>query len=147
MEVLSKNDGLLTDLEVLEILEEKRFNREKESRDNIPREGAVPCDLRQRDVIERCVVDYLSMTQKNVNSKQARNFFSEIESLCMKSAEEKGLAGVNLSFEELTQICNHRPLSELDISLLIQDCHLRCSVNQVEIIIDLVKSCFEVEED
>ena len=146
MEVISNNDGLLTDLEVLEILEEKRSTREKDSRGSIPREGAVPCDFRQRDLIERCVVDYLSMTQRNVNSKQARKFFSEIESLCMKSAEENGLAGVDFSFEELMQICNHRPLSELDMSLLIQDCHLRCSVAQVEIIINLVKSCFEIED-
>jgi len=145
MEVLSKNDGLLTNLEVLELMQDRLKTRGPE---------AFSEPLENRDYIETNTVrhlrDMMKVTEdkKEPTSDMAVRFFEEMTRLAsLPAADPTSLRNARLTQIELLELCNHMPTAEVELFLLLADGYTRCSEEQVAAILQAVRTCFELSAE
>lgn len=125
MEVKLPNDGLLTNREVLDLLEERRSTRAVAAHGNAL--------LQDREHIEKTTMKYLNGSAiKNTTSETVIRSLNAIKRL-----------GLGLTEAEMIQIANHVPMNEVEIYLLIEECAERLQANQIALIIDTIKSMLE----
>lgn len=127
MEVKLPNDGLLTNREVLDLLEERRSTRAVAAHGNAL--------LQDREHIEKSTVKYL-------NSSAVKDTTSETVIRCLNAIKRLELG---LTEAEMIQIANHVPVNEVEIHLLIEECAERLQPNQITLILETIKS-FMLEE-
>jgi hypothetical protein len=131
---------MLTNIEVLELLKEKRS-----SRTNM----LHIIDLQPREYIEAATVKFLQNSLhsadqgKGSNSVMTARFFAEMKRLSLLSPSKGGLSNVSLTESELLEMSNSVPRAEVELLLLITDCHIRCSEKQVAVILDTIAKSFD----
>ena len=144
MEVISKNDGLLTNMEVLELMQDRQKSRDPEK---------FSADLENREYIETNTVKYLRDSMKIEGNTEAptsamsERFFKEMTRLVhLPATDPVSLCNAKLTEAELLELSNHRPTAEVEVFLLIVDGYTRCSEVQVDAILAAVRTCFELPE-
>jgi len=145
MEVLSKNDGILTNAEVLDLLQERLKTRD-------PQAYFEP--LENRDYIESKTVQHLRDAMKIAGNKKdptpdmCVRFFKEMSRLAhLPATEPNSLRKAQLTQVELLELCNHMPTAEVELFLLVADGYTRCTEEQVAVILGAVRTCFELPVD
>jgi hypothetical protein len=145
MEVLSKNDGLLTNIEVLELMQDRLKSHD-------PKKFSE--SLENREYIEKNTVKYLldSMkiegNTKAPTSEMGVRFFKEMARLAhLPATDPVSLCKARLTEAELLELSNHMPIAEVELFLLVADGYTRCSDLQVEAILAAVRTCFELPEE
>jgi hypothetical protein len=145
MEVISRLNGLLTNAEVLEVLQEKRAaQQEAADKDGTASASASDSELRNRDLVELATIEHIEGTRKQSTVKEVAKFTQEMERLCQTPADQGGLASVKLTEAEMMQLCNAMPTTEIELLLLLSDGHVRCTETQVESIVACVCKCFKL---
>jgi len=144
MEVISKNDGLLTNMEVLELMQDRHKSHDPEK---------FSADLENREYIETNTVKYLRDSMKIESNTEAptsamsERFFKEMARLVhLPATDPVSLCNAKLTEAELLELSNHRPTAEVEVFLLIADGYTRCSEVQVDAILAAVRTCFELPE-
>ena len=126
MEVHSKNDGRITNVELLEILEERKEKRSK-------RPGGSMA-LKSRDMMEERTIKYLKESTMGAAT-------SEMVNACFQRFKEQKW---DLTEAELLQIANHVPKCEPEIYMIIEQCEARFSEDDVKEILDVIEECFKL---
>jgi len=148
MEVVSRLNGLLTNAEVLEVLQEKRAAQEASAaKEQLVRSKVEREELQSRDFVELAAIDHVEGTRKNSTTKEVVKFTKEMERLCQMPAVQGGLGSVKLTEAEMMQLCNSMPTTEIELLLLLTDGHVRCTEMQVESIVACVCKCFNITPD
>ena len=144
MEVVSKNDGLLTNIEVLELMQDRQKSHN-------PQNFSEP--LENRQYIESNTVIYLRSSMKiegnakAPTSSRCMQFFKEMDRLAhLPATDPTSLCNAKLTESELLELSNHMPTAEVELFLLVVDGYTRCSALQVEAILTAVRTCFELPE-
>jgi len=128
MEIVSRNDGLLTNVEVLALLEERRKRRDKHR--------MLGPELQQRESIELSSIKYLRASAiKETPSEAVIKCLSAIKRL-----------NHDLTEAEMIQIANHAPTLEVEVHMLIEECHERLNEEQIAALIECVQTHFQTEE-
>ena len=140
--MISKNNGILTNVEVLEFLKEKKDLREKSSSRNEMVEPSDP--LRNRDKVEKQTLDFLqdqdntiSETTVEMNSK----FLAEMKKLQAENDD------YYVTESEFLQLCNQVPNQEVELFLILEDCDKRYTSEMLEKILSVIKTCFNLPDD
>lgn len=143
MEVLSNNDGLVTNIEVLELMRERQAAHESKYHTSL---------LENREHIEKSTIKYLQDKMKDTGKGKGATvamntqFLAEIARLsALPITEKNSLRNVRLTEAELVELSNHQPKAEVELLLLILDCHVRCTEDQVNVILNAVRTCFELD--
>lgn len=145
METLNKArpPDLITNIEVLTLLEERVSLRNAEEEEAEKEEGSngkkkkkrANHKLRQRDWIEEQVVTYLK------NTPCAKVDFDKLPPLVSK-LRSTSKDGFGLTPAETLQILNHMPTEEVDIHLMIDDIQTRLvPEDKHEALLETVRTC------
>lgn len=121
-EVRSLDHGLLTNLEVLEILEERRRVRPLGAHNNVA--------LQDREQVELGTIRYLK-------SSAAKATTSETMLSCLNAIKRLRLG---LTEGEMVQLANHVPVCEVEVHAIVEDCADRLSSDQINSLL----ACFAV---
>ena len=128
MEVLSRNDGLLTNREVLDSLEERRARREVAAHNNIA--------LQDREQVELNALRYLkASTAKDATSETVVAGLNAIKKLKLELTEG-----------EMVQLANHVPVSEVEIYAIVEECAERLDASQVELLLQTIRETLMTPE-
>lgn len=119
MEIKSYNDGLLTNTEVLELL-----NQRVEQ----PNIYQIPsADFSNKESVERQVIKYKNIFQRpNYSTNEERNYLKAIKSVLPDVTEA-----------ELIQMANLVPKHLVDLYLVIEECAERLNEEQINYILQL----------
>ena len=127
MEVLSHNDGLLTNVEVLELLEERRASRTLAPHHNVA--------LQDREHVELQTIRYIKSSMvKDTTSHSAIKGLNAIKKLKL-----------DLTEGEMIQIANHVPICEVEIHAIVEECTDRLTSDQITELLSVVKDVMVVE--
>jgi hypothetical protein len=144
MEVLSKNDGLLTNMEVLSLMQDRQKSHDPEK---------FSADLENRKYIETNTIKYLQGSMKTegntaaLTSAMEVRFLEEMTRLAhLPATNPVSLCNAKLTETELLELANHRPTAEVEVFLLITDGFMRCTEVQVDAILAAVRESFELPE-
>ena len=118
----SLDHGLLTNLEVLEILEERRRVRPLGAHNNVA--------LQDREQVELGTIRYLK-------SSAAKATTSETMLSCLNAIKRLRLG---LTEGEMVQLANHVPVCEVEVHAIVEDCADRLSSDQINSLL----ACFAV---
>jgi homoaconitase/3-isopropylmalate dehydratase large subunit len=128
MEVLSHNEGLLTNVEVLELLEERRASRALAPHHNVA--------LQDREHVELQTIRYIKSSMvKDTTSPSAIKGLNAIKKLKL-----------DLTEGEMIQIANHVPTCEVEIHAIVEECSDRLTSDQVTELLSVVKDVMVVEK-
>lgn len=128
MEVISFNDGLLTNREVLDLLEERRVTRQAGKHHNIL--------FQDREQVELNTIRYL---------KTSAIKDTTIDSLlaCLNAIKKLQF---DLTEGEMVQIANHVPVEEVEIHTIVEECAERLDSNQIALLLETIKSVMILEQ-
>jgi RNA polymerase Rpb4 len=115
-------DSLLTNVEVLEILEERRRVRPLGAHNNVA--------LQDREQVELGTIRYLK-------SSAAKAATSETMLSCLNAIKRLRL---DLTEGEMIQLANHVPVCEVEVHAIVEDCADRLSSDQINSLL----ACFTV---
>ena len=107
MEVLVANDGLLTNYEVMQLLEQNREDRKKSKQSNFRDQSTV--------TLEKQVLQYLKNTNdrtSKIKSNQMKEYLRNLKSICHVDEENC------LTEAELIQLSNHMPIQPVEVHLV-----------------------------
>lgn len=125
MEVLSKNDGLLTNIEIMSLLQ----GRDSQTRDS-------PAFM-NRNRIEADSMKFLSNSVINGTTV-------DMATECFEALAKLKLG---LTPAELLQVSNHIPMTECEIHMIIEDAHERLIPEQFNSILTAVKECYNIADE
>ena len=146
MEVLIESDSpvLLTNSEVLEMLG-RNIDRRKESEENSKKKRRKSSKFAHRDWIEEHVHRYLQSTPCVNLSDIAK--LPEIKSKLMASKSQqpnmgglKKTTGFGLTEAESIMIVNFLPIEPVEIHLMVEEMHGRCSEHQQSELLEMIAS-------
>eukprot|EP01041_Mallomonas_annulata_P003087 gene3087-6057_t len=123
MEIVSHNDGLLTNVEVLDHLQNTK---------NAQKSHVFHADLHNREIIEAQVVKYSRQTSR-------RNTTTSAQQLCF--AKELKKLNIDLTEAEILQVLNECPQHAVEIHLIIEECEDRFTEEQVESMLAVAQKC------
>ena len=126
MEVHSKNDGRITNAELLEILEERRESRPKRMSNSLALKG--------RDMMEERTIKYLRESTMGAAT-------SEMVNACFERFKAREW---DLTEADLLQIANHVPTCEPEIYMIIEQCEVRFNESEIKEILAVIKECFKL---
>mmetsp|Transcript_25371 Transcript_25371/g.25599 ORF Transcript_25371/g.25599 Transcript_25371/m.25599 type:complete len:131 (-) Transcript_25371:83-475(-) len=119
MEIESYNDGLLTNIEVAELLEETKSIRKINY--------AISPELQNREAIETQTIKYIRQSViKNSSSKHHIEFGKTLKEMQL-----------DLTEGETLQLMNHCPSHPVEVHLIVEECAERLSDEAVASIINL----------
>ena len=121
MEVLKVNSGLLTNAEVLELLEERRGTRQVAAHNNVA--------LQDREHVELNTVRY-------VKSSAARDTTCDTVLAGLNAIRKLNL---ELTEGEMVQLANHVPLTEVEVYTIIEDCAERLDATKVNLLLETIR--------
>lgn len=113
MEVLKPSDGLLTNAEVYELINQNKKQRPAQySLDNGAKvESKLPSShylsLQNREFVENETLNYLKQTNTNLNSEAIKLFIRKLKQL-----------DVHLTETELVQLANHQPSFPVEVHIV-----------------------------
>eukprot|EP01036_Dinobryon_divergens_P028651 gene28651-37632_t len=123
MQIISANDGSLTNLEVLELIQEKR------GKNSILTDGQS-IELQNREYIEKKAIDYIKGTT-----------VGRIPSVHMKECIKSLISlDCGLTEAEIIQIANACPQSDVEFYLIIEDCSDRLDEEKMAQIKEITES-------
>jgi DNA-directed RNA polymerase subunit F len=123
MEVISTNNSILCNSEVLKIIQDKRAQR--------PGIGSN-LELQSRENIEIKLLKYFTdYSSCDLNLETMGAFINELS-----------LANISFTKAEYMVLLNHLPQSAVEIYLIIEECAERLTDEQVELTIDCIKKYF-----
>jgi len=121
---LTANDGLLTNLEVMQVIGENRLRRAGAG-NNSP-------EFQHREEIEVKTASYIAATRSGQLSSEAlRECIGRIKAL-----------DLGLTEAELLQITNLAPESDVEFYLIIEECSERLTDEQLGLVKEVVDSCY-----
>ncbi len=139
--MLANNGEMLSNIEVLDLLKERRAGRANKLHST---------ELQHREYVETASVKFLQNSLraaaqgKGADMAMATRFLSEMRRLSSLPPSRGGLSNVRLTESELLEISNSLPRAEVELLLLITDCHIRCSERQVAVILSTIAECFDL---
>lgn len=126
MEVHSRNDGRITNVELLELLEERK--------DTLSRISIASAVFKSRNMMEERTIKYLKGSTMGAAT-------SEMVNACFQRFKERDW---DLAEAELLQIANHVPTCEPEMYMVIEQCESRFSEDEVREILGVIKECFKI---
>ena len=130
MELISVNDGLLTNAEVYELIKQHQSNRQAQQPKPLNNREKTHIDLQNREAIERNALQYLESlshgSNRNLDTGAIRNCLVKLKAL-----------GYQFTEAEMMQLSNTIPKHEVDIHLIIEDCFNRFTEEQIEMLLKM----------
>ena len=118
MEIVSRNDGILCNHEVFDIVTE-RMSRSTRSN----------ADSQNRETIERKLIKYMNSRDKCVSSVEAiGNFIEDLKE-----------RNISLTKAEIMVMLNHLPTTVVEIHLIVEECVERLDEDDIQYILDSVE--------
>mmetsp|Transcript_7716 Transcript_7716/g.7810 ORF Transcript_7716/g.7810 Transcript_7716/m.7810 type:complete len:130 (-) Transcript_7716:142-531(-) len=125
MEIISSNDGLLTNIEVADLIELRRKQRKSVG------QSPIVAELQDRERIETRVAKYVVQS--------APGNTSELVSRCLSALKELQL---DLTEAELIQVANHIPLFPVEIHLIVEECAERLSEELLTSVLEVMQATY-----
>ncbi|GLD95736.1 hypothetical protein PINS_up004414 [Pythium insidiosum] len=123
MKVLMINEGALTDMEVLQLMQERKEQRLHKT---------ANAAYAERNWMDHKVVKFLSHSHSRCATLDARRVDDFVHALRH--------AGLELSPSETLQFINHCPMELVDIHLIVEDCAGRFSEEQINELLRIVET-------
>eukprot|EP01033_Poteriospumella_lacustris_P016410 gene16410-11733_t len=128
MQVKSTNDGLLTNYEVLDLIKERKAQRDYWRKNTI--------DLQPRIALENKIQQYMKRSaNKDLSFEQVKTLLAQLKALKLRLTEE-----------ELIQLVNLMPTSEVEMYLIVNNAADRLTEEQSTALLDTIRS-FVPSED
>ena len=124
--VVSANDGLLTNIEVRDIINSRRKHRK-------PEVNQPQTDLQSREFVESKVMKYIEESTPNVDNTM------ELVHECLSTLKKMNLG---LTEGELVQIANHIPLRQVELHLVVEECCDRLTEDQISVVLERIASVY-----
>ena len=121
MEVLSLNEGLLTNVEVLELLEERRAERVVAPHNNVAQLDREHVELQ---------------TMRYLKASPIRDATGESVIAGLNALRKLDLV---LTEGEMVQLANHLPVCEVEVYAIVEECSERFTTEQVTLVIETLK--------
>lgn len=118
MEVLSLNEGLLTNVEVLELLEERRAERIVAPHNNVAQLDREHVELQ---------------TMRYLKASPIKDATGESVIVGLNALRKLDLV---LTEGEMVQLANHLPSCEVEVYAIIEECSERLTTEQVILVIE-----------
>jgi DNA-directed RNA polymerase subunit F len=133
MEIISKNCGMLTNAEVMAVVEEQREKRGKRAADP---------ELQNQQRIEKTTLSYLRKSAiGKTSSAMCERFMG-----CMQKLQQED-DKYYVTEAEMLQLVNHVPVTEVELHLILEDCASRFTSDMVDRVLKLVRECYELPEE
>lgn len=135
MEIISSNDGLLTNAEVLEVIKDNRTKRDAiiSSPGSLVTSTADKIALQNRELIETKTIQYIKGCKASKLS---------LEALGRCITRIKALQ-LDLTEGEIIQIANLSPDNDVEYYLIIEECAERLGDEKINIIREIMRSEYQ----
>eukprot|EP01031_Cornospumella_fuschlensis_P039627 gene39627-48243_t len=131
MEVKTSNDGLLTNLEVVELIKERRRLRIHNSA-----EKSLQIDAQHREFVEQQLIKFVDSNKAgHVSLAFMHRILAKIKKL-----------GCGLTESEMVQIANLLPESDVELYLIVENIEERLSSEQQEGLKQLIREALDSVE-
>ena len=124
--IVSANDGLLTNIEVRDILASRRQQRK-------PEINQTQTDLQGREFVETKVLKYIEESIPTVDNSM------ELVRECLSTLKKMNLG---LTEGELVQIANHIPMRQVELHMVVEECCERLTEDQINVVLEGITSVY-----
>ena len=124
--IVSANDGLLTNVEVRDILASRRQHRK-------PEVNQPHTDLQSREFVESKVLKYIEESVPTVDNSM------ELVRECLSTLKKMNLG---LTEGELVQIANHIPMRQVELHLVLEECCDRLTEDQINVVLERISTVY-----
>jgi hypothetical protein len=129
MQVRSANDGLLTNYEVLDLIKERKAQRDYWRKNTI--------DLQPRIALENKIQAYMKQSiTKSLSFQQIQGLLQQLKKLQLQLTEE-----------EIVQLANLLPTSEVEMYLIINNAAERLTDDQISVLLETIRSVLPPKDD
>jgi DNA-directed RNA polymerase subunit F len=129
MQIKSSNDGLLTNYEVLDLIKERKAQRDYWRKDTI--------HLQPRIALENKIQAYMKNSiTKSLSFEQIQGLLRQLKQLQLQLTEE-----------EMIQLANLLPTSEVEMYLIVSNAAERLTEDQISVLLETIKSVLPPKDD